>query len=97
MALAWPGLDTRRTLSALSVVFGSDLRIRQTLSAEFVPALAQRAAETQQLEWQDQAWLELGRDFCSMARQHRVTVGNLHHHLDLLFFHRALALWWPSI
>lgn len=34
--------------------------------------------------------LELGRDFCFVARQYRVTIGNLHHHLDLLFFHRAL-------
>ena len=34
--------------------------------------------------------LELGRDFCFVARQYRVTMGNRHHHLDLLFFHRGL-------
>ncbi len=34
--------------------------------------------------------LELGRDFCFVDRQFRVTVGNVHHHLDLLFFHRGL-------
>lgn len=38
-----------------------------------------------------QAFLtELGREFCFVARQYRVTLGNRHHHLDLLFFHRRL-------
>ena len=38
-----------------------------------------------------QAFLqELGREFCFVARQYRITVGNRHHHLDLLFFHRRL-------
>lgn len=34
--------------------------------------------------------MELGREFCFVARQHRITIGNRHHHLDLLFFHRRL-------
>lgn len=34
--------------------------------------------------------LELGTDFCFVARQYRITLGNRHHHLDLLFFHRGL-------
>ncbi len=34
--------------------------------------------------------LELGRDFCFIARQFRITVAGRHHHLDLLFFHRTL-------
>ena len=34
--------------------------------------------------------LELGREFCFVARQYRITLGNRHHHLDLLFFHRRL-------
>ena len=34
--------------------------------------------------------LELGRDFCFVERQMRITVANRHHFLDLLFFHRAL-------
>lgn len=34
--------------------------------------------------------LELGRDFCFVDRQFRITAGNRHHHLDLLFFHRGL-------
>jgi predicted nuclease of restriction endonuclease-like (RecB) superfamily len=34
--------------------------------------------------------LELGRDFCFVDRQFRITAGNRHHYLDLLFFHRRL-------
>ncbi len=34
--------------------------------------------------------LELGRDFCFVARQYRITVGNRHHFVDLLLFHRRL-------
>ena len=34
--------------------------------------------------------LELGRDFCFVERQMRITVSNRHHFLDLLFFHREL-------
>lgn len=33
---------------------------------------------------------ELGRDFCFVERQFRITVDNEHHFLDLLFYHRAL-------
>ena len=33
---------------------------------------------------------ELGRDFCFIARQFRITAGNRHHYLDLLFYHRRL-------
>jgi predicted nuclease of restriction endonuclease-like (RecB) superfamily len=33
---------------------------------------------------------ELGRDFCFVERQYRMTVENEHHFLDLLFYHRAL-------
>lgn len=33
---------------------------------------------------------ELGRDFCFMARQYRITVAGQHYYLDLLFYHRAL-------
>ena len=34
--------------------------------------------------------LELGRDFCFVDRQMRITVSGRHHFLDLLFFHREL-------
>jgi predicted nuclease of restriction endonuclease-like (RecB) superfamily len=33
---------------------------------------------------------ELGRDFCFIGRQFRITVAGRHHYLDLLFYHRAL-------
>jgi len=33
---------------------------------------------------------ELGRDFCFVERQFRMTVESEHHFLDLLFYHRAL-------
>jgi len=33
---------------------------------------------------------ELGRDFCFMDRQHRITVAGQHYFLDLLFYHRKL-------
>lgn len=33
---------------------------------------------------------ELGRDFCFIARQFRITAGNRHHYVDLLLFHRRL-------
>lgn len=34
--------------------------------------------------------LELGSDFCFVARQKRITVDNEDYHLDLLFYHRGL-------
>lgn len=34
--------------------------------------------------------LELGTDFCFVARQKRITVDGEDHHLDLLFFHRGM-------
>lgn len=34
--------------------------------------------------------LELGREFCFVGRQVRITVAGRHHYLDLLFFHRRL-------
>ncbi|MFP4381982.1 MAG: YhcG family protein [Candidatus Sumerlaeia bacterium] len=34
--------------------------------------------------------LELGRDFCFVERQMRISVAGRHHFLDLLFFHREL-------
>lgn len=34
--------------------------------------------------------LELGSEFCFVDRQYRITLGNRHFYLDLLFFHRRL-------
>ncbi len=33
---------------------------------------------------------ELGRGFCFEARQRRITFGNTHYHIDLVFYHRIL-------
>ncbi len=34
--------------------------------------------------------LELGKDFLFVERQKRITVGNRHYHIDLVFYHRIL-------
>ncbi|HBA83650.1 MAG TPA: hypothetical protein DCZ95_06100 [Verrucomicrobia bacterium] len=34
--------------------------------------------------------LELGKGFAFVARQHRVTLDNIHHYVDLVFYHRIL-------
>ncbi len=34
--------------------------------------------------------LELGRGFCFEARQRRITFGNTHYRIDLVFYHRIL-------
>jgi len=34
--------------------------------------------------------LELGRGFCFVARQKRITVGTDHFYIDLVFYHRIL-------
>jgi len=34
--------------------------------------------------------LEMGRGFCFEARQKRITFGNTHYHIDLVFYHRIL-------
>jgi len=46
--------------------------------------------ETTLLDHLEAFLLELGRDFCFVERQMRITVGGRHHFLDLLFFHREL-------
>lgn len=34
--------------------------------------------------------LELGKGFAFIGRQYRITLGNRHHHVDLVFYHRIL-------
>jgi predicted nuclease of restriction endonuclease-like (RecB) superfamily len=69
--------------------------LRDPYVLEFL-GLEQRAAwnetelEEALLEHLQQFLLELGRDFCFVQRQFRVTVGGRHHFIDLLFFHRRL-------
>lgn len=55
-----------------------------------VEALNESQLEDAMLEHLQQVLREFGREFCFVARQFRITVGNRHRHLDLLFFHRRL-------
>ncbi len=54
------------------------------------PAFTEAQLESALLDHLQEFLRELGRDFCSVDRQVRITVGGEHHHLDLLFFHRGL-------
>ncbi|GDX79037.1 hypothetical protein LBMAG42_08480 [Deltaproteobacteria bacterium] len=54
------------------------------------PAFTEAELEAALLDHLQEFLRELGRDFCFVDRQVRITVGGEHHHLDLLFFHRGL-------
>ncbi len=54
------------------------------------PTLKERDLEQALIDHLQQFLLELGRDFCFVDRQYRITSGNRHRYLDLLFFHRRL-------
>lgn len=54
------------------------------------PAFSEEQLESALLHHLQDFLRELGRDFCFVDRQLRITVGNRHHYLDLLFFHRGL-------
>jgi len=69
--------------------------IRDPYVLEFV-GLAERSRYTESelesalLDHLQQFLLELGAGFCFEARQKRITVGNEHDHIDLVFYHRHL-------
>lgn len=54
------------------------------------PAFSEAQLESALLNHLQEFLRELGKDFCFVDRQLRITVGGTHHHLDLLFFHRDL-------
>lgn len=69
--------------------------IREPYVLEFLglpekSSYSESSLETALLEHLQQFLLELGREFCFVARQLRITVGKRHNYLDLLFFHRRL-------
>lgn len=72
-----------------------EMILRDPYVLEFT-GLEKRAAyseadlETALLKDLESFLLELGRDFCFIERQMRITVGGRHHYLDLVFFHRGL-------
>jgi len=54
------------------------------------PAYSEDNLETALLDHLQRFLLELGAGFCFEARQFRVTTGNRHHRVDLVFYHRRL-------
>jgi predicted nuclease of restriction endonuclease-like (RecB) superfamily len=54
------------------------------------PRYLESDLETALLDHLQSFLLELGTGFCFEARQKRITVGNEHDYLDLVFYHRAL-------
>ena len=52
--------------------------------------MRERDLEQALVDHLQQFLLELGRDFCFVDRQYRITTANRHRYLDLLFFHRRL-------
>lgn len=54
------------------------------------PAYSEDHLETALLDHLQRFLLELGAGFCFEARQFRVTTGNRHHRVDLIFYHRRL-------
>lgn len=54
------------------------------------PSYSEDDLETALLDHLQRFLLELGAGFCFEARQFRVTMGNKHHRVDLVFYHRRL-------
>lgn len=54
------------------------------------PAYSENDLEQALIDHLQEFMQELGRDFCFVERQFRMTVESEHHFLDLLFYHRAL-------
>lgn len=54
------------------------------------PAYSENDLESALLDHVQAFLLELGAGFCFEARQKRITVGNRHEHVDLVFYHRLL-------
>lgn len=67
-----------------------DPYVLEFLGVERAVAISERDLESALIRNLQSFLLELGRDFCFVGQQVRVTVGNRHHFVDLLFFHRRL-------
>ena len=67
-----------------------DPYIFEFLGIERRAVMSESELEQALIDHLQQFLLELGRDFCFIDRQYRITAGNRHHYLDLLFFHRRL-------
>ena len=67
-----------------------DPYVFEFLGVEQRMTMTEGALEQALLDHLQHFMLELGREFCFMGRQFRITTGNRHYYLDLLFFHRRL-------
>jgi predicted nuclease of restriction endonuclease-like (RecB) superfamily len=67
-----------------------DPYILEFLGLEEKAEFSEQQLEQALLDHLQKFLLELGRDFCFVGRQVRITVAGRHHYLDLLFFHRGL-------
>lgn len=69
-----------------------DPYVLEFLGLEEQPDYSEAQLEQALIDHLQQFILELGREFCFVARQFRITVANRHHYLDLLFFHQRTPL-----
>lgn len=67
-----------------------DPYVFEFLGIERRVATSESDLESALVEHLQQFLCELGRDFCFIARQFRITAGNRHYYVDLLLFHRRL-------
>ncbi len=91
-----PAKLARRELAALRAEdrLSPDLVFRDPYVLDFLglkETYAEHDVETAILREMEAFILELGEGFSFVARQKRMTVGGVDHHLDLLFYHRRLA------
>lgn len=52
--------------------------------------LSETELETRMIDHLQHFLLELGKGFAFVGRQYRITLGNKHYHVDLVFYHRIL-------
>ncbi len=72
----------------------SDL-IREPYTLDFLKIpepyhYSEKQLENKIIEHLQQFLLELGKGFAFVGRQYRITLGNRHHYVDLVFYHRIL-------
>ena len=88
-------IERARGQAAAAPAESIDELIRDPYVLEFTglaerPAYSEDDLETALLDHLQRFLLELGAGFCFEARQFRVTMGNKHHRVDLVFYHRRL-------
>lgn len=67
-----------------------DPYVLEFLGLEEFPKYSETEVEERIISKLKDFLLELGRDFLFVERQKRITVGNRHYHIDLVFYHRIL-------